>query len=219
MKIPFLCLALLCSSGGRPVGDPADVLRDADRAFCQATRERGLEGWLSWFASDAVVFPPSGPLAVGSAEVRRHYASQNGFPPKGFVWEPESAEISAAGNFGWTSGRWGNDASGTASWAGKYLSVWRKEADGAWKAVADCALDPGYAGRLPGLSGPPQTLGRESEHAFHSAAGDMAATMGSWWANDADGNEAGGKFLSLWRKQADGTHELVTETGILQVIR
>lgn len=219
MKLPLLCLALLCASFGPRAGDPADVLRAADRAFFQATRERGLEGWLSWFAPDAVVFPPSGALAVGSAEVRRHYASQPGFPPKGFVWEPEAAGLSGAGDLGWTTGRWGNDASGSASWAGKYLTVWRKEADGSWKAVADCALDPLFASRLPGLSGPPQTLGRESEHTFRSAAGDLGATLGSWWANDADGGESGGKFLSLWRKLPDGTHELVVETGILQAKR
>jgi len=220
MKTALLVTLLALGALGHvPAGDPADVLRAADRAFFTATRERGLEGWLSWFAADAIVFPPEGPLAVGSASVRSHYASQPGFPRKGFVWEPESAGISAAGDFGWTTGRWGSDAGGTASWAGKYLTVWRKDADGAWKAVADCALDPAYAARLPGLSAPPQTLGRESEHAFRSAAGDVSATLGSWWANDASGGEAGGKFLSVWRRNADGSHELVAETGILQAKR
>lgn len=214
-----LCLALLPAAHHRRAGDPADVLRAADRAFLQATRERGIEGWLSWFAVDAVVFPPSGPLAVGGAEVRRHYTSQSGFPPKGFVWEPETAGISAAGDLGWTSGRWGNDASGTAVWSGKYLTVWRKEGVDVWKVVADCAYDPTYAARLPGLDGPPSRLAREREQEFHSTAGDLAATMGSWWANDENGAEVGGKFLSVWLKDADGTQELVMETGILQAER
>ena len=220
LRLLVPCALALCSSPApRAPGDPADVLREADRAFCRTTREQGLEGWLAWFAADAVVFPPSGALAVGSAAVRRHYAGIDGFPAQGFLWEPESAAISAAGDFGWTTGRAGNDASGAPAWNGQYLTVWRKEADGSWKVVADCANDARYAARLPGLAGPPATIGRESEQVFRSAAGELWATAGSWWAADSSGGETGGKFLSVWCRNADGSHELVAETGILQAKR
>src|SRR5262245_21326876 len=105
-----LCaLVLVAPQTGASAGDPADVLKEADRAFFRATRERGLEGWLSWFAQDAVVFPRSGALAVGSEAVRRHYSSLGGFPAKGFTWEPERAALSSGGDLGWTIGRAGND--------------------------------------------------------------------------------------------------------------
>src|SRR5688572_2410448 len=108
-----LCLALaLLPAGTAMHEDAADVLRTADRAFFQDTRAKGLEGWLAWFAEDAVVFPPAGPLAAGGAAIRRHYESEGGFPPKGFLWEPEAASIATTGDLGWTIGRWGNDASG-----------------------------------------------------------------------------------------------------------
>lgn len=203
MNLALLACVSVLSCATRPsADDPAAALRAADRAFFQATRERGLEGWLAWFAADAVVFPPEGALAVGSADIRRHYAAQSGFPARGFVWEPETALLSAAGDFGWTIGRWGNDASGTPSWSGRYLTVWRKDPGGAWKVVADCGYDPQFAARLPGLAAAPSALGRGREHEFHSAGG-----------------ECGGKFLSVWRRNADGTHELVTETGLLQAKR
>ena len=203
----------------RPGEDPADVLRAADRSFCRATRERGREGWLAWFADDAVVFPPSGALAVGAAAVRRHYESQDGFPAAGFLWEPQEAGLATSGDLGWTRGRWGNDASGQALWSGQYLSVWRKQADGAWKVVADCTFAPDFAVLVGGLAGPPLTSGSESACVFASAAGDLAATAGSWWSSDAAGGEVGGKFLSVWRRLPDGTQERLLTTGIAQAQR
>lgn len=203
-----------------PGDDPADVLREADRAFFRATRERGLEGWLAAFADDAIVFPPSGPLAVGATEVRRHYAGLGGFPPKGFLWEPLEAGLSAAGDFGWTLGHAGNDASGTTAWnEGRYLTVWRKAPDGGWTVVSDCGGDPRFAARLGGLGGAPATMGRESEHTFTSAAGDLVAVLGSWWASDEEGAETGGKYLSVWRKTAEGGFELAAENGFAQAQR
>jgi ketosteroid isomerase-like protein len=199
--------------------DGADALREADRAFCRDTRARGRAGWLAWFAEDAVVFPPDGTLAVGAAEVRKHYESLSGFPAKDFLWEPTEAELALSGDLGWTRGRWGSDAGGSAKWAGEYLSVWRKEASGAWRVVADCGFAPDYATRLAGLAGPPLTSGSQTERRFASAAGDLTAMAGTWWASDADGTEAGGTFLSLWRRHPDGSQERISATGIAREAR
>jgi ketosteroid isomerase-like protein len=199
--------------------DPSDVLRVAERAFCQATRERGREGWLEWFAEDAVVFPPRGPLAVGAAAVRRHYEGQEGFPAAGFLWEPEEAGLAGSGDLGWTRGRWGNNASGQPVWAGQYLSVWQKQADGTWKVVADCTFAPDFATRVSGLTGAPHSSGSETEQAFTSAAGDLVATAGSWWVADETGVEVGGKLLTVWRRGADGVQERLLTTGLVQVER
>ena len=215
-----LCLALaLLPESSVAADDPAEVLKAADRAFFQDTRKNGLEGWLGGFAEDAVVLPPNGPLVVGIGEIRSYYEGQGGFPPAGFAWEPETASISSAGDFGWTTGHWGSDASGKATWSGKYLSVWRKEPDGSWKVVADCPYDPGYDKRLTGLTGPPRSYSRESERQFRSSGGDLEATMGSWWAIDENSKECGGKFLTMWRRHADNSLQLMADTGLLQAVR
>jgi len=214
----LLALPLLQAAAARS-GDPADALRAADRAFFQDTRKKGLEGWLGWFAEDAVVVRPNGPLAVGSEAIREHYGGQASFPPKGFLWEPSQATISSAGDFGWTIGNWGSDASGAAVWSGKYLTVWRKEPDGTWKVVTDCPYDPGYDKRLPGLTSPPRLLSRESERQFRSSAGDIEVSAGSWWALDDANGECGGKFVEVWRRHADQSLQQMADTGILQAHR
>jgi len=211
-----LLLALpLLQAGAARAGDPAEVLRTADRAFFKDTREKGLEGWLAWFAEDAVVLPPNGALVVGSEAIREHYEGQGSFPPKGFVWEPSSASISSAGDFGWTIGSWGSDASGAPVWSGKYLTVWRKSPDGSWKVVADSPYDPGYDKQLLGLPSPPRSCCRETERSFRSPGGDLEVSAGSWWALSGDG-ECGGKFLEIWRRYADQSLKLQADTGLLQ---
>lgn len=215
MLAAFLTLALALPQEARPkAADPAHVLREADLAFWRATNERGLEGWLSFFADDAVVFPPQGELVTGAAPIRAYYAAQ-AFPPEGFRWEPEAAGIAASADLGWTSGRWGIDDGTRVAWRGRYLSLWRKTASG-WEVVADCGGEPDFARKVPGLAGAPVTLGRESARTFRARDGSLEATLGDWWAHDAAGGECGGKYLSVWRRDASGVLELAAETGIVQ---
>lgn len=120
--------------------DPAAVLIDTDLAFARSTAERGREGWLDYFAEDAAIFPPAGPIVRGLAAIRSHY-ERTGFDPRGLTWEPVHAEIAASGDLGYTYGTWrftGTSADGAAvTRTGKYTTIWRKQADGSWKLVVD----------------------------------------------------------------------------------
>jgi ketosteroid isomerase-like protein len=112
----------------------------ADRAFYKSTSEKGLEGWLSWFAEDAVVFPTRGPIVEGLPAIKKLY-EETKFSPKGLSWKPKRAIIADSGELGYTYG--------VASWEqkgadgkitvhhGKYMTVWRRQDDGSWKVVAD----------------------------------------------------------------------------------
>jgi hypothetical protein len=84
--------------------------------------------------------------------------------------------------------------------------------------VADCTYDPVYAERLP-IGGSPRSQCRETERQFRSSAGDLEVTAGSWSATDDGNAECGGKFLQVWRRQADRSLQLVADTGLLQAQR
>ena len=58
-----------------------------------------------------------------------------GFPADAVLeWAPVAAEIAASGDLGCTVGR----ASVTALHSySKYLTIWKRQADGSWKFVAD----------------------------------------------------------------------------------
>jgi ketosteroid isomerase-like protein len=63
-------------------------------------------------------------------------------------WSPEHVDISKDGTAGWTDGVWtflgAPDAKGErAKASGHYLTVWKKNMDGQWKAAADMGIkDP-----------------------------------------------------------------------------
>ena len=140
-----IAMAIAASSGcTRQSTSDADAVRASlmavDRAFAKDTEAEGLDGWLAYFSDDSVIFPAGAPIIRGITEIRKHYA-ETGFSPANLRWEPVDAEASAAGDFGVTWGTWSFESPGpdgeTRVATGKYLSVWRRNADGGWKLVAD----------------------------------------------------------------------------------
>jgi ketosteroid isomerase-like protein len=110
----------------------------ADAAFAQATKERGVEGWLEYFADSGVQVTP-GRNVVGKAAIRERMAAQLGDTAHLLSWRPTSAEVSAGGDLGYTIGRWewGPRSGGAPERRGTYVTIWRKAADGRWKVMLD----------------------------------------------------------------------------------
>ncbi len=125
--------------------DSADVLKQADLAFCEATRAKGLDGWMSYFADDAVLAQENPPVH-GREALRAHYQGLFALKDLDFRWTPQHAELFPAGTLGYTSGRYtmaftreGKRVTRT----GSYLTVWKKGPDGEWKVLSDFgAPDP-----------------------------------------------------------------------------
>jgi ketosteroid isomerase-like protein len=117
-----------------------DSLMQADRDFAVATAERGVDGWLSYFA-------PNGAMIVaGMGEVEGHdairelmgsFLSDSG--PR-LLWEPIHAQVGVGSDLGYTVGssrREARDSANTLLGTGTYLSIWRRQADGTWKVERD----------------------------------------------------------------------------------
>lgn len=118
--------------------DSSKDLMATDREFDSSTAANGVEGWVSHFAADGIMMPDGGPLVVGQDAIRE--AMSKAFTP-GFSirWEPIDSGVS--GDLGYTYGvskmvRLGADGQPTASW-GKYVTIWRKQADRTWKVAID----------------------------------------------------------------------------------
>lgn len=119
-------------------------LLEADRAFARATAERGVEGFQSFLAEDAGTLRPDQPILRGReahAELWRDLLED---PLRRIAWEPELAEVSAAGDMGFTVGRYEiteETATGERVVAtGHYVTIWRKQRDGSWKVVFDSGV-------------------------------------------------------------------------------
>jgi ketosteroid isomerase-like protein len=91
----------------------------------------------AYLADDAIELPRDGDAIVGRAAI------VDGLEPldDGWVldWTPVHAEASSDGSLGWTWGRYElyREDSPHAKQRGKYLNVWRRDADGRWRVAAD----------------------------------------------------------------------------------
>ena len=108
-------------------------LVDAEREFARTSVASGMrEAFLTFMADDAIVFRPH-PVNAKS------WYSERPDAPGVLDWVPVFADISLAGDLGYTTGPWEYvvEQSDTPTAYGHYVSVWRKQPDGSWRVVID----------------------------------------------------------------------------------
>lgn len=148
-------VALLCGCAHRvDVAKERKALMDADTQFARDTAERGVEGWVSWFTDDGTMYPPARDAIEGRAAIREQmgdlYDPRSGQGGLRLDWQPIRAEVSESGELGWTTGTSKLVTTGGMR-QGRYITVWRKQADGSWKVWADL----GNLGQLNPTQRPP----------------------------------------------------------------
>ena len=174
------------------------ALVEMEHAFAKAAATKGTrDAFLEFLADDGILFQP-GPINGKKFWTERP-------PRKGLLsWEPIFADVSRAGDLGYTTGPWefrpnGPDDKPIAF--GQYFTIWKKQSDGSWKAVLDRGVssdkaiaiqaikfpsnDEGTsAGRVDREQGKAELL--EQERKFSLAAGLNARTaFDSYLADDA----------------------------------
>jgi ketosteroid isomerase-like protein len=117
-----------------------DTLRQLEADFMKAAAERGADGYMSFYAEDAVEVPNGADAIHGKANIEKTMGFLND-KKNHLTWAPVDAGISTAGDLGWTSGTYefqsvDKDGKPTVS-HGKYTSIWKKQPDGNWKIVLD----------------------------------------------------------------------------------
>lgn len=117
----------------------AQRLLQADRDFAAlADRIGDAEAFYQYLAEDATQIPADAPPRRGRKEISDGLRS---LPPMKLRWTPQQASVSDDGSMGWSWGEWSIVGTGKANdavfAAGRYLDVWKKQADGSWKVVAD----------------------------------------------------------------------------------
>jgi ketosteroid isomerase-like protein len=133
-------------------------LMEADRAFAAATLEKGLDGWVSFFAADGVRLDPYAPIVQGLDEIREADAGLFARPDRRLVWEPTDARAFSGGTLGFTRGKYtveGQNAEGgwEALATGRYLSWWRRGSAG-WKVLLDTGTPDPPPAALPAAESP-----------------------------------------------------------------
>ncbi len=118
-----------------------DTLRKLDAEWSAAAQSKNLDKAVSYYAEDGMVLPPQAPLASGKAAVREVWKGLLAIPGVDLTFVPTKIGVSKAKDLAYDVGTYTlkmNDANGNAvSQIGKYVVVWKKQANGEWKVQAD----------------------------------------------------------------------------------
>ncbi len=145
LLVPLLCAGLLaggCGGGSDVEAELMQADRDFAAAVAAAAPAERAAVWAEHFTEDgrqivraAVV---DGQAAI--ADLMRGSFENPGYT---LTWEPDLAEA-GGGDLGYTSGRYvsrrvaadGNES----TQQGRYLTLWRRQADGSWKVALDTGV-------------------------------------------------------------------------------
>lgn len=111
-----------------------------------ASAGKDVDKTASYWTDDAVVIPQGQPIVEGKAAIRAFVASSFAIPGFRIHWKSEAPTFSPDGNLAYM--RAANEMTvpgpdGTPlRLPGRGLTVWRKDADGQWRCVADIWNDP-----------------------------------------------------------------------------
>ena len=150
-----LCLIALAAAGGgywvkshnKPVAvvtpeQSAAAVKDADTKWSQAAQAHDMATLDSYYADDATVLPANAEMITNKAGASKYWMDHL-TKDVDVSWTPMYVEAAKDGDMAYVLGSYtmttkpakGKGAAVTDH--GKYLSVWKKQADGSWKAEAD----------------------------------------------------------------------------------
>ncbi len=121
-------------------GTDANAIRDLDTQWSKTAGANDVDGATSYYTDDATLMPPNAPAATGKQAIRAVWAGIL-IPGNAVSWQADKVEVGRSSDLAYSDGEYQatmKDAQGkTVMDRGKYLEVWKKQADGKWKVVAD----------------------------------------------------------------------------------
>lgn len=120
-------------------GDPAQQVREAERAFAKTMADRDHAAFTSFLAEEAIFLGPKEALR-GKQAVAAGWKRFFEGPKAPFAWDPERVEVVQSGNLAISTGPVTDPASGKR--VGTFTTTWRRDADGKWRVVLDSGCPP-----------------------------------------------------------------------------
>ena len=122
---------------------------EADAMWLKAFQARDAAGVASCFAEDGTTHPAGRPRATGREAVRKSIQEFFQSPVTASSWTTTKVVVSQAADIAYSVGTYEDtlkDAKGKpAKEIGKFVTVWKKQPDGSWKAVEDIGNPDGPA--------------------------------------------------------------------------
>jgi ketosteroid isomerase-like protein len=127
-----------------PTANPGkELLFDLEARFAKDVLQRGGAAFADWFTEDGVALGNGVAPAIGRVAI----AKSANWDPKVYqlTWTPTDAQMGPSGEMGYTWGHYeghSKDVNGDAvTVKGRYITIWRKQADGSWKVALDAGAN------------------------------------------------------------------------------
>jgi ketosteroid isomerase-like protein len=118
----------------------AQTIKDLDAQWSKTAAAHDVDGTVAYYSDDASVLAPNAPAATNKEAIRAGWAEML-VPGSEISWQANKVEVASSGDMAYVVGSYSvtmNDAQGKlVTDRGKLTEVWKKQADGKWKAVAD----------------------------------------------------------------------------------
>jgi ketosteroid isomerase-like protein len=136
--IVAISVAVTQMSGGNT---EEQAIRRLDAGWSAAAESKDVAKVISYYAEDGAALPFNAPLAKGKEQTQKLWAGLMSIPGFALSFAPTKIEVAKSGEMAYDVGTFElklNDANGKSTTTpGKYVVVWKKQADKQWKAVAD----------------------------------------------------------------------------------
>jgi ketosteroid isomerase-like protein len=137
--------SICCSQPEKPVQDTrvADeaAIREADIAWSKIAESKQVDEHVKYYLTDATVASPNEELVQGRESIRKMVASMFAMPGFSIKWQPTKVEVSQSGDLGYSAGAYQMTMNGPNGAPmndhGKYIEIWKKQADGSWKVATE----------------------------------------------------------------------------------
>jgi ketosteroid isomerase-like protein len=122
------------------VSAKAKEIRALEASMMAAAAEKGADGYMSFYAEDAVELPNGSPMLLGKASIGKTMSFLND-RNNSLTWTPVHIDVSESGDLAYTFGNFefraiGKDGKPSIE-HGKYTTIWKKQKHGRWKVVLD----------------------------------------------------------------------------------
>ena len=113
-----------------------------EEAWNRAYAERDAEALAGFFADDAAMASPGEPLVRGKESIRKATEEFAKDPNLNVTFRANRVQVAESGDLAYARGQYMFTSTDPAtnrpeSSRGYYLTVWKKQSDGSWKAVED----------------------------------------------------------------------------------
>jgi len=137
------------------------ALQADEKAWNEQFKAKDTEGLVSHYADDAFFIAPGVKGTEGSTAIRQAYAEAGTDPNFKLSFASDKIEVAASGELAYARGHFSEQYTDPKTKkimadSGSYVTIYRKQQDGTWKAVEDfAAADPDSL--KPVEPGPPAT--------------------------------------------------------------